>query len=289
MFLKGNPGLIDYYETFASYLHDLCKLPIIGVSHTGHLNTSSTNYKQSWNKIANLDQQVDDKIKYIENKLLQSNSDNVDIILIGHSIGCYIILKMLTAIKEKNLNINVKKSILIFPTIERMSRSPQGRVVTPVLNYLLRILLLILLLVSFIPTKLLEKLVQFYFSLRKNSSSVDKNVVKASFYMISSYSCVKSLLLMAKHEMQVVNKLNFEDIRSHHKELILYYGTNDHWCPLDYYHDMKQNYENHLIDFNHSNSLLLDENNLEHAFLIDLKQTETMSKLTAKWIKNSLE
>jgi predicted alpha/beta hydrolase family esterase len=267
----------------------LCKLPVIGVSHTGHLNTCNTHHKQAWYKNAILDQQVDDKIKYIENKLLKSNSKKIDIILIGHSIGCYIILKMLSKIKERNLNINVKKSILIFPTIERMKISPQGKRVTPLLNYLLKFLLFVVFLVSMIPRKILEKLVKLTFNLRKNSSIVDENVVKASLHMVSSYSCVKSLLLMAKHEMNAVEKLNFEEIKNHHKDLILYYGTKDHWCPIDYYHDMKQHYENHLSDFNHSKSLLLDENNLEHAFLIDLKQTEIMSKLTAKWIKDILQ
>ena len=42
-------------------------------------------------------------------------------------------------------------------------------------------------------------------------------------------------------------------------------------------------------NFNHSNSLLIDEYNLDHSFIIDFKQTETMSKLIAKWIKSSLE
>ena len=286
--MLGNPGLIDYYETFGSYLHDLCKLPVYGVSHTGHLNTNNTTHKKNWQKNANLDQQVDDKIKYIENNILKSNSKNIDIILIGHSIGCYIILKMLKTIKQRNLNINVKKSVLIFPTIERMSRSPQGQKVTPVLNYLLKIVLFIVFLVSILPRKVLEKLVKLTFSFRRNSSVVDENVVKASLHMVSSYSCVKSLLLMAKDEMALVNKLNFDEIKSHHKDIIMYYGTKDHWCPIDYYHDMRQHYENHLSDFDHSNSLLLDENNLEHAFLIDLKQTEIMSKLTANWIKDIL-
>ena len=268
------------------FLHDLTKLPIMGVSHTGHLNHEHSKInKKSW-KNANLDQQVNDKIKFIERKLAKSKTR--DIILIGHSIGCYVILKMLSSIKEKKIDINVKKSILIFPTIERMSKSPQGRLVTPLLNYLLRFLLLIVFMVSFIPKKVLEKLVAFTFKFRENSPHVDPNVIKASFNMVSSYSCVKSLLIMAKHEMKIVEELDFEEVKSHHKDIFFYYGTKDHWCPLDYYHGMKQHYKNHLPDFNYSKSLILDENNLDHAFLIYLKQTEIMSELTAKWINDSL-
>ena len=70
-----------------------------------------------------------------------------------------------------------------------------------------------------IPRKILEKLVKLTFNLRKNLSIVDDNVVKASLHMLSSYSCVKSFLVMTKHEMNVVEKLNFEEIKNHHKDL----------------------------------------------------------------------
>ena len=39
---------------------------------------------------------------------------------------------------------------------------------------------------------------------------------------------------MGKNSLQVVDKLDFEEIKRHHRDLIIYYGTNDHWCPLDY-------------------------------------------------------
>ncbi len=279
--------MIDYYESFAIHLHDLTCLPVVGLSHTGHLNTDNSTHNKTW-KSADLDQQVDDKIKYIEKKLLKSDSKRLDIVLIGHSIGCYVILKMLAVIKERNLNVNIKKSILIFPTIERMSQSPQGKVVTPALNYFLRLILLLVFLVSCIPKQILEKLVRFVFEFRKKKHHVDQNVVHTSLQMVSSYSCVKSLLLMAKHEMKVVDKLNIEDIRNHHKDIILYYGLKDNWCPMDYYHDMTQHFETHLPEFDYSTSLILDKNDLEHAFLVNVKQTEIMSRITAKWIKNCI-
>ena len=54
------------------------------------------------------------------------------IILIGHSIGAYIILHLL---KNCSRATDVTKSILLFPTIERMAISPSGRYVTPMVTY----------------------------------------------------------------------------------------------------------------------------------------------------------
>ena len=56
------------------------------------------------------------------------------IILIGHSIGAYIILHLL---KNGSRATNVTKSIL-FPTIERMAISPSSRYVTPMGTYFKR-------------------------------------------------------------------------------------------------------------------------------------------------------
>ena len=53
-------------------------------------------------------------------------------ILIGHSIGAYIILHLL---KNCHRAEDVTKCILLFPTIERMAISPSGRYVTPMVTY----------------------------------------------------------------------------------------------------------------------------------------------------------
>ena len=57
---------------------------------------------------------------------------HLKIILIGHSIGAYVILNIL---KKCNRTADVRKAILLFPTIERMAASPSGRYVTPMVTY----------------------------------------------------------------------------------------------------------------------------------------------------------
>ncbi|KAI2522551.1 LDAH isoform 10, partial [Pan troglodytes] len=51
------------------------------------------------------------------------------LVLIGHSIGSYFTLQMLKRVPE----LPVIRAFLLFPTIERMSESPNGRIATPLL------------------------------------------------------------------------------------------------------------------------------------------------------------
>jgi len=54
---------------------------------------------------------------------------HLQLILIGHSIGCYMILSLLRS------RVRVHRAALLFPTVERMAESPSGRVITPLLKY----------------------------------------------------------------------------------------------------------------------------------------------------------
>jgi len=68
----------------------------------------------------NLEGQIEHKAEFI-NRFVPPGTK---IHLIGHSVGCYIILKML---KKKMLNHQVHMSYLLFPAIENIGDSPNGK------------------------------------------------------------------------------------------------------------------------------------------------------------------
>jgi predicted alpha/beta hydrolase family esterase len=82
---------------------------VIGISHTGHLYDNKI---KNWQPI-NLLTQINHKIEYIEKNLL---NDDVNVVLIGHSIGCYIILEVLNYLNQ-DLKKKIKKAFLLMPTI----------------------------------------------------------------------------------------------------------------------------------------------------------------------------
>lgn len=146
-----------------------------------------------------LQEQIAHKKAFIEKYIPQ----NSKIILIGHSIGAYIILKLL---KEKIRESDIVKSILLFPTIERMAVTPNGRYVTPLLNYFKWFAVSTVSLVSYLPQSITKSLVQWWFSGRR----VHDGVVDTTLRLLNADTSCNSLE-MARCEMDEVTELD-EDV-----------------------------------------------------------------------------
>jgi hypothetical protein len=272
----GNPGLVEFYEQFASCLHDLTGLPIIAVSHTGHLNYKS----KAW-KPAQYEQQILDKIKFIQKYMLPKRTRPIRLYLIGHSIGCDIILKMLQLINTNETNVRVTKGILLFPVIERMSATPNGKTFSSLFKYFLRPILILLFIVTSLPESLLKSLVNlFYAGPDRNMNTSVKNAI---YSIVTSRSCARSALIMAHGELRQVNEAALEIIDRNFEDLIFYYGKTDRWCPLSYYHDMIKRFSQNK---NSHKTIILDSHDLEHAFVLNQFQTEALSKLVCQWIES---
>jgi hypothetical protein len=104
-------------------LSNLTKLPIIGISNTGHIYDDRGQLGSNWSSIS-LQEQINHKVKFIENHLLEDQelgkhmdpNQKMNIVFVGHSIGCYVILELLGSVR-KDLKSQIKKAILLFPTV----------------------------------------------------------------------------------------------------------------------------------------------------------------------------
>ena len=129
--IPGNPGCIHFYEKFEEVLCVKTNIPVWGVSHTGHAHAGEDGgVGHPATLECGLEKQIEHKIEYLEKEAFQHAEK---VLLIGHSIGCYIILHIMDRMQGKNYM--VEKGILLFPTIERMKQSPQGLKMTPLLTY----------------------------------------------------------------------------------------------------------------------------------------------------------
>ncbi|XP_048831193.1 lipid droplet-associated hydrolase isoform X2 [Brienomyrus brachyistius] len=100
------------------------------------------------------------------------------LVLIGHSIGCYIILEMM----KRDPQMQVLKALLLFPTIERMAASPQGRLMTPVLCRLRFITYLPIFLLSLLPLSLQAAIVKVVLS---GLPSLDRTAAAATLSLFN--------------------------------------------------------------------------------------------------------
>ncbi|XP_029657861.1 lipid droplet-associated hydrolase-like [Octopus sinensis] len=264
--IPGNPGVVGYYEKFMATLYQKSnqKIPVWGISHTGHVSRPS---EGSHNGVYSLQDQIEHKLAFLHHHIPK----NVSLILIGHSIGCYMILNML----KKTSHNNILRCFFLFPTIERMSSSPQGKVVTPFLKLFRWILLLFVYFMSFLPLKSKQRILCWYF---KDEVKYPRCIYASSLNLFD-VSCVNNMISMASQEMDMVKELDSCTISKNLHKICFYYGRKDRWCPLNYCDDMKKHFP--------KANIRVCQEGFEHAFVIT--DSERMADITWEWMQCELQ
>ncbi|KFQ32949.1 UPF0554 protein C2orf43, partial [Merops nubicus] len=168
----------------------------------------------------------------------------------------------------------VLRSVLLFPTIERMAQSPQGKLLTPLLCRLRYALYMPVYLLSFLPEGVKASLVRFAL---RGMKTCDESSITTSVNLFS-VDCIANILYMASQEMMKVVERDSTTIKQNLKKLIFYYGTGDSWCPQHYYDEIK-------LDFP-DGDIRLCEKGLRHAFVLDA--SKEMAAMIADWLQDDL-
>lgn len=142
-FITGNPGLISYYTTFLYTLHNLLGndpsnlFHIYGQSLAGfddevvelspnpfELPTSSQDPPFS------LEQQIKILVQTVQGQRIpvgpRIGQHYDSITLMGHSVGSYIVLELISRLRKSSRPLVVRCGILLFPTVTHIAQSPSG-------------------------------------------------------------------------------------------------------------------------------------------------------------------
>ncbi|XP_009986099.1 PREDICTED: UPF0554 protein C2orf43 homolog, partial [Tauraco erythrolophus] len=141
-----------------------------------------------------LNGQVEHKLNFLKKNV----SKDIKLVLIAHSIGCYITLEMMKRASE----LQVLRSVLLFPTIERMAQSPQGKLMTPLLCKLRYILYMPVYLLSFLPEGVKASLVRFAL---RGMKTCDESSITTSVNLFS-VDCIVPINLWQFYDDQGENK-----------------------------------------------------------------------------------
>ncbi|KAK4890286.1 hypothetical protein LTR27_011047 [Elasticomyces elasticus] len=208
-FITGNPGLIDYYEITLKRLFDRLRakhgdtdLYVYGSSLPGFVvdELSSPPY--------DLAQQIEhhtSQLLLMASKLSQErNGANVPIVLVGHSIGAYMCLEIISRWQAKSdesrAPMEIVGGICLFPTVVDIAKSPTGRTVAPFLalpgstiiaHYLVKMMFLMM------PVFVLSLLVRLITGMESSAATTTARFLK-------SKHGVRQALYLAKHEMTTV-------------------------------------------------------------------------------------
>lgn len=136
--ITGNPGLISYYEPFLSTLHNLLSSSSVSRSPRFHIyGHSLAGFGQTEGETGDVG--LTAQIEHMEEILFEQvrrrgtnpNNSPLKVILIGHSVGAYILLELISRHQESvetkgNKDFDLIGGILLFPTITHLAQSPQG-------------------------------------------------------------------------------------------------------------------------------------------------------------------
>ena len=247
--IPGNPGNADYYQEFAYHLFTLTqqKNAVSVISHAGHTPpvTKPGGY-------FSLRDQVDHKLAYLA---LESHKD-ANIILIGHSMGCYVIQEMLKLLPAGR----VIKSFFLFPTIERMVFSPNGQFFVSKIGRLSNHLLYCL--TFFLHYCLPKSLTKMIISVRfRNCSPERRSVLSNSTVDILNPISISNILRLSMEEIEVIFTRDNEFYKNYIGNIVMYYGRTDGWVPIRFHNDM-------VRDFPDSQTHLCQQG-IMHAFVFN--------------------
>lgn len=197
-----------------------------------------------------LQDQVYHKLAFIEEEARGRDS----IILIGHSIGCWMILQML----ERMESSRISKIFLLFPTIEKMALTPNGQSALSYAWSSLRtpITGLVWLCARFMPDFVKKWLLSqhFYTTPSEHLQPMIQGVANMD------EKSVHNVLKMARQEMDEVLNPPLTTIDQNIGKIVFYYGVGDKWNVESCYSDMAARYPA-------GGNVHLCEHNIDHAFV----------------------
>ncbi|XP_062522704.1 lipid droplet-associated hydrolase-like [Corticium candelabrum] len=242
--LPGNPGCMQFYKPFADCLFEKCdrSASVYVISHLGHSTTShakaeideddrrSVQSQSDWSgdDLSIVDLQVLQKLTFLRSHVNPEST----LILIGHSVGSYILLKMLPHIDRRRIG----KAIFLFPTIYRIADTPNGRWQRPFYTRHMWIPLLFANLVLRMPRCLLTPLIGMYMRWEGTSSEYIHQMTKGVLEMGDS-SVLKAMLTMGECEMLQINDFSAnsrQTILDFNDKCSFYYGASDKWAPEEW-------------------------------------------------------
>ncbi|ATZ54181.1 hypothetical protein BCIN_10g02000 [Botrytis cinerea B05.10] len=309
-FITGNPGLIGYYTTFLSLLNNLLSTSPTKNSNTYHIfgqslagfETDDVPSESSDQSPYSLEQQIDLVHDCLVEQINGSSIPYKNVILIGHSVGSYILLETLSKLIVPAAIPSISavlSGILLFPTVTHISHSPSGAKLTPLMsipNFPVLASSSAKMLLYCAPNVVLDFLV-------KKITGMPEEAAKVTTSFLRSKNGILQALHLARDEMNTIteDKWDSEIWGVEHSEssqrsppkLIFYFGENDHWVSSHTRDALIAARASTMptpptststISIKETNKpiMMIDKEGIDHGFCIN--HSETMATKVKDWI-----
>ncbi|KAN0109027.1 DUF2305 domain containing protein [Russula decolorans] len=251
LFIPGNPGLLDFYVPFLNAIYrsvnsdpssrsssssSSSSLPsgtttsvtIFAHSHLGlssyiRLGNPDKRSRFSWPEKSSvaLGAQIQAHLEFLDELLVAYDDDpTTRVLLVGHSIGCWLVQEILKARATGALRPRVR-AYMLFPTISHIVRSPNGRKLSLFFRppWPRTVAYLTLIFRHVIPL----------FVLRLLHPSWPTSQLRLVHNLLRAPAAIYAALTMANDEMETVRELDTDFLRDFAQNLWFYYAEEDDW------------------------------------------------------------
>ncbi|KAI5790279.1 hypothetical protein EDC01DRAFT_747423 [Geopyxis carbonaria] len=295
LFLPGNPGLIGYYAPFlASLAAQHPALTILGASHAGFSGAGDDGERGTgyWDVQA----QVDIKLSVLRLFVAHcgGGAAGTGVVLMGHSMGCYLALSMLHAIHSAPPSsllprrTSVLGGIMLFPTVVDIAASPSGQRLGALLRSRITATVLAALaaVAALLPAAWVVGIVRVL-------TGQAPHAAQTTARLVTTPSIVRQAIRLAGDEMRVIGKDRWgkevwgagmvaggegSGKGKGNGGLVFAFGQNDHWVAEPTRAAIEQTRGAGVRE------IVLLPPELRHGFCTDLRQSAVVAGMCRAWI-----
>ena len=340
-FIPGNPGLVEYYRQFLDIVR---KRLNDRVSHTG------TQYYISGGSLAgfdvnsgprqipsasqglplSLDNQVEDVYARLQATVTRLRAKNdiqgdLPVVLIGHSIGAYMVLETVAkwkgVAKQGPTNMKITAGLCLFPTIYELNLSPTGRQVgvriveyivfmrgtdmndvfqplTKIPAFALIVHTVAKILFYFAPLAIVTWLVRLITGMPDAGASVTAQFLQSKYGVWQALHMAKDELAQLTHDKwsdefwgtsSTISTAvdSSASVPLSHTQLFFYWGSNDHWIAQDTRDRIIQTRARveGQAGDERKPRMEVDSNGIGHAFCLSESGNQIVAAKCAGWIE----
>ncbi|ONH67005.1 Lipid droplet-associated hydrolase [Cyberlindnera fabianii] len=266
VFIPGNPGFINYYITYLDLLHaDYPHFEILGISHAGFSSLHGPD-----EEIYTLQDQIEHKIHVIKHFI--GGEEDREVLIFGHSVGCYILQRVIDALKAKYTMYG-----MITPTVVDIHRSKKGVMLSAITGMFESFYYYVGYagsLVKSLPSNIRDTFIGLAL---KNAIPEAKD---ATSTLITEPGFIRQSLGLATEEMKTIRgDWQYQDHWFSRPGIWAFFAENDHWVRddtrLQLVKIMEESGKNAVVDIN---------GDFTHSFCVS--KSKEFAELTSKRIRD---
>jgi len=174
-----------------------------------------------------LEGQIQHKFAFLRDNV----KDETEVTMIGHSMGCKIILETMK-LTDKHTKLQVK-GFMLFPMIERMYELPSGKSSWIMAHYFRWFVCSVAWIIDTLPYSLKKLIVEM-------AQACDDMPSKKAIMDLVNPARVKNALHLAWHEILEIKELDVEAIERFKDRLWFFYGQKDAWAPVSFHKNLAE-------------------------------------------------